>query len=208
MSYHTFFTKWPLWSWYSYPAPVLLFSIIPGLSHLPAPDSRNLKMSIGVVGANLLLLVGGQRGLFHYDDPEKSYKVQNRSVALQLNKKIGNKRVAMGDRAGSFAFFYDGPVTQLEGLVGSYEVAKSLLAEQAGKVLDSHGVKYIVAWAEVPDQYETYALETVRPGEELQGIPESQIKVRSRDEIIRRHTPAGTIVVWKLRNRLDGKAAR
>lgn len=198
LSYYLFFTSWPLWSWYSYPAPLIVLTVIPGLKHIPVELPQNVKLTVGVLAVLFIFLVGSHQGLFHLDDPQGSYKVQNQKLAMDMNTELQGRRVAMGDRAGSFAYFYDGPVTQLEGLVGSYDTARSLLSGKVNEVLNSHGVDYVIAWADVPENYDVYELETVRPDKNLPGVPEPGIEVRSTNEVTRRHTPAGTIVVWEV----------
>jgi len=95
------------------------------------------------------------------DDPARTgdFRIFNKSLAAELNKSIPGQVVAMGDRAGSFAFFYNGAVFQTEGLV---EDAKEYFEIAVRQAPDNAEAVALVAYAQHRLNDDDAAIATLR----------------------------------------------
>jgi hypothetical protein len=94
----------------------------------------------------------------------QGFGVINQRAIARYGALLDGARVAMGDRAGSFAFNYKGPVTQLEGLVEDRSYLD--LVKSGGDLkarLCQMGVKYLIGYADKLGNYRSYKLPALRP---------------------------------------------
>jgi hypothetical protein len=172
-----FFSSWGIWGWYHYPIYLIL---VPGLFALqdivrpnplrngtPISDTGRFSAATVVLGAMALTLgimypiyrtVG-----FSERHITQSFHDVNRQAAIRFADVIGNQLVAMGDRAGSFAYYHKGPVFQLEGLVNDKAYVDVLRTTgDATGYLCRHNVKFVVDYEPDLGNYTTHKLEVLR----------------------------------------------
>ena len=203
-AYHVFITSWLLWAWYTYPALLATICVVPVMvdflygkltDRFPVP---RVYLS-GCVTALCLTLALGEVAwqiLWLYKDVRFSYLYQNYRIAGELNERLtGKPLLAMGDRAGSLAFFYRGQVLQMEGLVGDYELLDALTRNKLDQYLTARGVRYVVSWFGPGTDYTQWSLVTPSPA--LSTGRGARIRLCSRSEILRDGNRAGTVYVWR-----------
>jgi hypothetical protein len=109
-----------------------------------------------------LLFVGLQlrQGLAKADN---SFEAVNLEAVAKFGPALHGARVAMGDRAGSFASHYAGPVTQLEGLVND-KAYFDLIQQHADirPLLCRRGVRYVLSYQRDLGQYDKVSLTILR----------------------------------------------
>jgi hypothetical protein len=112
----------------------------------------------------------------------QGFALINQRAIDRYGALLGGERVAMGDRAGSFAYHYKGPVTQLEGLVEDRSYV-DLIADGGDlkERLCQAGVKYVVAYADKLGNYKSYTLRALRPW--LTSFQSPSIELRKSDEV-------------------------
>jgi hypothetical protein len=161
-----------------------MYTLIPALSSLDrrlanaafAGVFLTAALAHAVVSLRPPLTSGARRG-FH---------LINELALQRFAPVLGGARVAMGDRAGSFAFAYDGPVTQLEGLVNDVEYFKVLSGEGNLKsLLCSRGVKFVLDYEVDLGPYREHRIKVLRPW--LTTFPGPTIEVHAADEVGRVH---------------------
>ncbi|MCF6305447.1 MAG: hypothetical protein L3J33_08755 [Rhodobacteraceae bacterium] len=77
---------------------------------------------------------------------------------------LAGDTVAMGDRAGSFAYAYDGPVYQLEGLVNGVEYLEVLKqGDDLRQHLCAKGISIFVDYEPITDHYDTMNIPVFLP---------------------------------------------
>jgi hypothetical protein len=123
--------------------------------------------------------------------------------------RLNDERLAMGDRAGSFAMAYGGPVVQLEGLVNDKAYFEQI--RRSGDIhalLCRRGVKALAAYQQNLGDYREVSIPLLRP--DLTQFKGPSLRVRQADEIghvedlriydSRRDTGAGdnTLYLWRL----------
>jgi hypothetical protein len=112
-----FFSSWVVWEWYGFPAVLGLATFFHVIDDYVVrttfgfnPKLKNVATSLAVLTAGLLV---AQTVLKH----DQNFEEINLEAAAKFDRIFNHARVAMGDRSGSFAAHYSGPVTQLEGMV-------------------------------------------------------------------------------------------
>ncbi|KJB97794.1 hypothetical protein N826_02180 [Skermanella aerolata KACC 11604] len=154
-----FFSSWRVWEWYRFPIYLIVVpALIAGQDLL---RQRNSQWRSGTPerskfhGLNLALLgIAVMMGVIWpayrtaralaYNQKMNFYDV-NEEVAYQYRSVFGSSLVAMGDRAGSFAYYNGGHVLQLEGLVNDKAYSEMLrTASDATEYLCRHDVKFVV----------------------------------------------------------------
>lgn len=159
-----FFSSWVIWTWYLYPVFFALTAYaLAARLHL----SRLLEWKWGqpllAVAATLGLALGAAFTWKDFRPSGALFQLADRNAALAFMPYTSSARVAMGDRAGAFAYFYKGSVTQLEGLVNDKSYFDALKNRTDIKpILCGRGVKYVVDYAE-PLVGDTADVETIRP---------------------------------------------
>jgi hypothetical protein len=119
-----------------------------------------------------------------YVSNHQSFYYVNRHVATDYADVLGNALVAMGDRAGSFAYYYKGSVFQLEGLVG--DASYFSVIRKAGDItgeLCRRKVKYVVDYEIDLGDYTNHTIDVIRPY--LTSYPGPKIQVSRSDEVIK-----------------------
>jgi hypothetical protein len=203
-SYHLLRTSWFLWDWYLYPALLGIFFVLPFWldivrAKLETTWSGRCAFVVRWVPIVAFCLVGAEtlrQAAWLFKNVEHSYVYQNYRIAGMLNEILeAGPRLGMGDRAGSLAYFYRGPVTQLEGLVGDYNLPRAIAANELGEYITARGVKFVVSWDGPNVPYEKWAL-TI-PDPKLSLGPFSELQMCSSSEALRDLNPAGSVYVWK-----------
>ena len=159
-----FTSSWRAWYWYGY--PVMFFAVL-FISQVPAPFARpGVKRIFLAIPAVVLF------GCFLYQaiakenvtSPLDDFVTLNRRFVETEGKRLDGQTVAMGDRAASFAYYYQGSVYHLEGLVNT---ASYLAVLKAGGDMRAHlchaNIRFLVDY-EVPlDAYVTHRIDVFRP---------------------------------------------
>ncbi len=165
-----FFSSWMIWGWYNFPLLIgvvgALYVILPllaqKLSRIDVGLSANLRRAAAALLAFApiaFLLVSTKTA-----KPDNFIAI-NRLAVTEYADVLKDQRVAMGDRAGSFAFFYKGPVTQLEGLANDKEYFEQLSSKGDIKaLLCRRGVKYLVAFSsDLGNDYSDHEINLLLP---------------------------------------------
>lgn len=164
----TFGSSWSIWIWYGFPVFIGLHAILAFLDDRNASLGQSQSRSVVVWFVSLIFIaaagawVAKSNGLGQ--PPVTTFEAINRKAAVELAPVLAGARVAMGDRAGSFADAYDGPVTQIEGLVNDREFYETLKARGDLKaLLCRRGVRYLLAYAPDLGAYDTIDIPAIRP---------------------------------------------
>ncbi len=202
--HHLFVTSWFLWDWYMYPAlPVAVF-VLPnlveaafrGIESISAVAFRWLTRC--VAGAAFVAIAVGViwQVIWLYRNVDHSFVYQNYLMASVLNQELADHpRLAMGDRAGSLAYFYRGEILQIEGIVGDYEMLNAIKANRLADYITRQDVRYIVSWEGPEQDYFQWTL--VNPVPWLSLGPYSELRLCRKTEMLRDKNKAGTIFVWE-----------
>jgi hypothetical protein len=182
-----FFSSWSIWPWYFFPVFIGFYGALRSLFQIADRAARRPSaMVLNAALASLLFaLIAIPAGSYLADPPGydwEGFAVINRRAVARFGAVLGHARIAMGDRAGSFAFAYDGPVTQLEGLVEDPSYLK-LIAEDGDlkAQLCRRGVRYIAAYADKLGNYSTYRFGALRSW--LTSFQGPSLTVRKADEV-------------------------
>lgn len=170
-----FLSSWILWPWYNF---AILFPMVAGLLILPpylnaasrpvamrlAPVmTRRIGLALAVVCLGLLALLG----VAAYEKPfrqDNAFAQTNRQAVRLYGGLMGGARVAMGDRSGSFADAYPGPVVQLEGLVNDRAYLQVLSGQADPRaVLCRRKVRYVISYERDLGTYDRIGVALLRP---------------------------------------------
>ena len=199
-----FLTSWFLWNWYCYPALLATVFVLPIAVEflwvrLEACFGRLYRLLAGVALVLALTVIAIQtmwQVLWLSRNVEHSFLYQNYVLARLLNERWADlPTVAMGDRAASFAYFYQGKVVQLEGIVGDYQFLRYIERNELDDYLTKHGVGYIVSWTGPEKNYNEWIL--VNPDPRLSLGPYAKLRLCCQSEFLRLESRAGTVIVWK-----------
>lgn len=211
--YSLFGSSWVLWRWYGYlllPMSVYVYpfaveKIVTRFKHFPS-----FNRILGFSGAALALLACFPSvqttvnwGLWAYTLPP-AFRYENYQVANFLNDSLpAGSVVAMGDRAGSFAYFFHGRVLQLEGLVGDEALLQAIWENSLADYMTNFGVDYVLSYWEPPASYEHWTLLTPLPGFSIG--PQAGIELCKDREAMRYVTPFQTLYLWEWPGCLDNQ---
>jgi len=195
-----FLSSWRLWYWYAYPA--VLFSVfclpflLQKLLSLFRISEKLLRISsvfLFVSAVSLAVFWGWHYGAENSQD----FRVRNMYIAKELNETMTDSTlIAMGDRAGSFAYFFRGGVVQMEGLAGSAELAESIQQKRLQEYLQDMGVDYVVSWTG-PDCSEDYISWDLLVPDRAQSLSlPNRITVQRDNELKRWYGSTGTVFLW------------
>jgi hypothetical protein len=143
---------WPLWFWYLYPLAiglpialaVLLRPLLPLVRRHDAMVARRAAYALPVL--LVLAIVGEASRLTASATSHPIYAAAQRLAAFAA---LHPGRYAMGDRAGTFAYLWPGPVFQLEGLVEDRTLLSEIVAHSdLNDVLREHAIDYYVSPAQ------------------------------------------------------------
>ena len=203
--YQLFGTSWVLWRWHLYPVFLMSMTVVPVifekiLGHL-LQNSKSRK-SIGKIIAIctcliafLMTVIGITSG--HWQKTQKVlFTYENYLIAEELNGTFQEPVIfAMGDRAGSFAYFFKGYVLQIEGLVSDYSVIKAIEDNTLEKFMTDFGVQYVISQVAPPSKYNEWTLLTPLP--KHSSGPKADIRLCKRSEFLHRETQFDPIYIWK-----------
>jgi len=165
-----FGSSWTIWIWYGFPVFVGLPAAFVCFHDRAAgfAPRRSRSTAFAAWFVSLVLVIGAGVWVARSNGLGKplvsTFEAINRKAAVELAPILAGDRVAMGDRAGSFADAYDGPVTQIEGLVNDREFYEMLKARGDLKaLLCRRGVRYILAYMPDLGAYDTVDVPAIRP---------------------------------------------
>ncbi len=204
-AYELFITKWVLWRWYAWmliPLSVVLFPHILeqvvewwGGVREYARSLSSKTWLLAVIAFLALPIVTIRSGLWtHFQAP--AFRYENFQLAQQLNRDLPpDSIIAVGDRAGSFAYFFEGQVLQLEGLVGDQALLEALREDRLEAYMTRFGVDYLLTYIEPPPGYERWELLTPLPGFSLGA--QAGISVCRENEVSRVVTRYQVMTLWR-----------
>lgn len=154
-----FFSSWLIWPWYCYPVALglIILSMIylrsgsGGTAAATPPTPLPLPVFALFFVISLLACRIVSHSLVRTMEADATlsggFARINALAAEFLNQHAPGQRVAMGDRAGSLAYFYSGGVVQLEGLMNDAAYLRSLQRdEDPTPLLCQRGVRYLIAY--------------------------------------------------------------
>ena len=207
-------SSWVIWSWYNF---ALLFPLVAGfyvgvelLERWRAPTAWPSWGARAVALAGLaILIVQAGPGLARPFRVDAGYAALNVRALERFGPVLAGQPVAMGDRAGSFAMAYSGPVVQLEGLVNDKAYFAALKRrDDVTQLLCDRGVKFVADYEVDLPAYETHRINVFRTV--LTQAQGPTLVVHSRDEIGRVADPThlniqfagdeadNTLYLWRL----------
>jgi hypothetical protein len=172
------FSSWVIWVWYAFPVIIGLFVLFQVIDQrlVTAPIALGPRLEIAAAGLLAALIASTP---IYRDDPH--FQDINLAAVSALGPVFNGERVAMGDRAGSFAAHYPGPVTQLEGLVNDKAYLDALRQHQDIKpLLCSRGVRFVLSYQRDLGPYETITFDILR--RTLTAFPSPTLTVSRADE--------------------------
>lgn len=211
-----FASSWVIWSWYNF---ALLFPMIAGLyvtvellgrwrggAAWPVWTVR----AVGVAGLGIALLLAS-KGLTRAFRVDTGYAAINDMAVARFAPVLRGQRVAMGDRAGSFARVYPGPVVQLEGLVNDKAYFAAVKRrDDVTQLLCDRGVRFVVDYeVDLPRTYGPHRIQIFRTV--LTQAKGPTLVVHGADEVGRvsdlshldtqapGDEPDNTLYLWRLR---------
>ncbi len=196
-----FMSQWRLWYWYAYPAVVFLAFGVPPLlqrayNRLSLPSGGEKAATSLLFAAAVLLSV--YWGISYGETPEDDFRYRNMLIARELNDLLPDSAiVAVGDRAGSFAYFFHGHVIQAEGLAGDVQLVEAIQAGNLEEYLRDAGCGYILSWTgpHMVNDYERWELRIPDPAQCLAYL--NRIEVFREDEIRRWPGEDQSVFLWR-----------
>ena len=172
-----FASSWRIWPWYDFP---LLFSLLAlaaafgppaeaavaqwGARTRSGPRLASAAAALAALGLAAFCAKAAAVVVRAPPPALMDFASLNRVAAARWAPLLQGRRVAMGDRAGSFAAAYPGSVVQLEGLVGDREY---LAAVKAGgdvtPLLCRRGVRFVLAYRPELGDYRVHRMPVMRP---------------------------------------------
>ncbi len=214
-------SSWRVWPWYNF---AVLFPLLaayyllsaradPWLAGMKAgfDQTRRRRIDFAIIVAGMILL-GSLAGLMLRRplDRDNGFATLNHLAIQRYGAVLGGARVAMGDRAGSFAGEYPGPVVQLEGLVNDKAYMTALAkGGDIRPLLCRRGVAYIVDYEGAIGDYDRLRVPVLRPN--LTQFRSPYLDVWRSDEVGRVADPAiydnraeggagdNSLYIWRLR---------
>lgn len=158
-----FFSSWLVWPWYTFPSIIGAIALFHAVDDLVV--ARNFAVDARLEYGLAALLVVGAVAQLHGGATRvaNNFELVNRKAIADLRTTLNGARIAMGDRAGSFAAFYPGPVTQLEGLVNDREYLDAVQAHRDIKpLLCARGVRFVLSYQKDLGDYKTVDVPVMR----------------------------------------------
>lgn len=181
------FSSWTIWPWYDYPVLLAYMGCVPALlrwiesRYRMPPQSRFAASGAAIVLLLLAVLTAVAAARRHTPRMSGYFAVNEEALALHCNRLRGAS-LAMGDRAGQFAYLYPGPVEQMEGLANDHAYLDLLKSkgDVRAKLCADH-IQYLAAYAPDLGSYDTYAVDPIRA--KLSQYRPMQIRVRREDQV-------------------------
>lgn len=202
-AYLIFRTSWIHWRWYAYPIIPLVVFLVPTVLNRIEKRLQNhdrTRILIKVLNLILLPLLAIQIGVLavrfgNWSVPHgELFQYENYIIAERLNLEPP-KIFAVGDRAGSFGYFYKGNVIQLEGLVGNYQLLDCIRSNQLMGYMDDYGVEYLMSYVAPNESYSQWNYSTPFPW--LSSGPYADVKLCQQSEVQRINTNYSEYTIWK-----------
>jgi hypothetical protein len=173
-AYELFITRWVLWRWYAWmlvPVSVVLFPHILerviewwGGVREYARSLSSKTWLFAVFACLALPIVAIRSGLWSYFQAP-AFRHENYQLAEYLNDLLpADTVIGMGDRAGSFAYFFHGHTLQMEGLVGEEKLLQAIRDDSLSEYMSGFGVDYVLSYVNPPEEYTRWVLLTPLPG--------------------------------------------
>jgi hypothetical protein len=185
-----FLSSWVIWNWYDYPLLIGYVACIPSLLVMGAEylEQRRLYGRLVPAAATVLLAILAAGSLRAYSKPLPSELAEvpaaDGDASELVLTTLRGARVAMGDRAGSFAYHYSGGVNQLEGLMNDARWLRALRTKtDVRPLLCERNIRYVVAYEPDLSTYDMYFVHTIRP--ELSQYAAPNIQVSQSDQVLR-----------------------
>jgi hypothetical protein len=198
-------TSWVLWRWYGYPIYLMSIFVVPlvverMLIHLNTYQNLGLLLramnNLTTIVTIAVMLIIGIRWGYWRKPVSVLFAYENYLIAEELNQHFQEPVVfAMGDRAGSFSYFFDGDVLQLEGLVGDYSVIQAIQKNTLMEYMTEFGVQYVMTHVAPPSSYTRWKLLTPLP--KHSSGPHAEIYLCKDSEFLHRETEFGPIYIWE-----------
>jgi hypothetical protein len=150
LGYYTVSSTWPLWGWYFYYIPVLLFVGLLVVARAALGARTGVARRAPAVAAGLAavaLTVGASWG----PPPAGFWDAGVPAAAAWIEDHTGpTDVVAVGDRAGYLSWLTRRPTLQLEGLVQDTDYLDVLTDGRLQAYLDAHDVRLYVRGDDLP----------------------------------------------------------
>lgn len=180
-----FGSSWRIWDWYFYPTALAAIALLATQTRrvVALLDSRKLApVAALLVASNAALMIYTSTRWAYAGRDYTNFRFVNREAAERLAPILAGAPVAFGDRAGSFAAAYRGPVVQTEGLVNDKAWFDALTrGEDVHGLLCRRGIKFVADFAPDLGSYTTHEVETLR--ERLTTFKAPRISVEKRNEV-------------------------
>lgn len=172
--YELFITKWFLWRWYAWLLFPMSVFFLPHLMELILkplvryrPVARTISYAALILATSAALGMTAaalRSGLWRYTQAP-AFRYENYQLAETLNDLLpGDTVIGMGDRAGSFAYFFHGHTLQMEGLVGDEKLLQAIRDNSLSEYMSGFGVDYVLSYVHPPVEYTRWVLLTPLPG--------------------------------------------
>ena len=177
-----FFSSWVVWPWYAFPVLIgfVAFFLVLDDTIAKTPSGLAIGARVSLAAFALAAVALQARGATAH--PQNGFEGLNRLAVRTWATRMAGARVAMGDRAGSFADAYDGPVTQLEGLVNDVSYLHALEhRDDPHPLLCARGVRFVIAYQPDLGDYREVTVPVQRRA--LTGYPSPALTFAKIDEV-------------------------
>jgi hypothetical protein len=205
-----FLSSWVIWKWYDYPFLIGYIACAPSLLamcsvYFQRPHVYRQLLPAAAAVTLVVVVAGVHLGHSHPQSPRaEEVPSADGDVSNTVLTTLDGARVAMGDRAGSFAYHYPGSVNQLEGLMNDAQYLRTLRSKaDVRPLLCQRDIRFVVAYEPDLSTYTAHLVPTIRP--ELSQYPAPEIQVFRSDQVARiaAVSPGETMMkylyIWRLR---------
>ena len=177
-----FFSSWRIWPWYNYPTLIGFVGCAPTALRVVQERLQKfftypqLAITAGVLATLVFLVYRPAK------QKPVAYFVLNQLAIQKYASVLNGATIAMGDRAGNFAYQYPGGVDQLEGLMNDRTYFNTIHAHGDVKdLLCQRHVAFIASYEPDLGDYNTHPVATIRAS--LSQFSAPTITVAREDEI-------------------------
>ena len=141
------FSSWVVWPWYAFPVLIGFVALFLLLDDVVRKARGRIALGPRAALAVFATVALAAQVRGATAQPQAGFEGLNRLAVGAWSAQLAGARIAMGDRAGSFADAYAGPVTQLEGLVNDLAYFRAVERhDDLRPLLCARGVRYVVAY--------------------------------------------------------------